>query len=74
MSVTTAVPSRLNASDGSRMAPAKSALKAMYSRTAAFCLSSVKAAGDESQDTFGLQGVNGLGEEEIVRATGFCPR
>ena len=42
MSVTTAVPSRLNASDGRRIAPRKSASAARYSRTAAFCLSSVK--------------------------------
>ena len=42
MSVTTAVPSRLNASEGRRIAPRKSARSARYSRMAAFCLSSVK--------------------------------
>ena len=42
MSVTTAVPSRLKASEGRRIAPTKSAFEARYSRMAAFCLSSVK--------------------------------
>lgn len=41
MSVTTAVPSRLNASDGSRIAPRKSARSARNSLMEAFCLSSV---------------------------------
>jgi hypothetical protein len=44
MSVTTAVPSRLKASDGRRMAPTKSALEARYSRMAAFCLTFVMPA------------------------------
>ena len=34
MSVTTAVPSRLNASEGRRIAPTKSAFEARYSRMA----------------------------------------
>ena len=42
MSVTTAVPSRLKASEGRRIAPRKSACSARYSRMAAFCLSRVK--------------------------------
>ena len=41
MSVTTAVPSRLKASEGRRIAPRKSARSARYSRIAAFCLSRV---------------------------------
>ena len=67
MSVTTAVPSRLKASEGRRIAPTKSAFAARYSRMAAFCLSSVKCAGDQGQDAAGLQGVDGLGEEVIVQ-------
>ena len=34
---------------------------------AAFCLSSVKCAGDQCQHAAGLQGVDGLGEEVIVQ-------
>ena len=67
MSVTTAVPSRLKASDGRRIAPRKSARAARYSRIAAFCLSSVKWRGDQGEDAAGLQGVDGLGEEVVVQ-------
>ena len=34
---------------------------------AAFCLSSVKCDRDQGQHAAGLQGVDGLGEEEIVQ-------
>ena len=67
MSVTTAVPSRLKASDGRRIAPTKSAFEPRYSRMAAFCLSSVKCDRDQGQHAAGLQGVDGLGEEEIMQ-------
>ncbi len=42
MSATTAVPSRLKASEGNLIAPMKSAFDPTYSRSEAFCLSKVK--------------------------------
>ncbi len=68
MSVTTAVPSRLKASEGRRIAPTKSALSARYSRMAAFCLSSVKCVVTRRQHAAGLEGVDGLGEEVVVQS------
>ena len=67
MSVTTEVPSRLKASDGRRIAPRKSACSARYSRTAAFCLSSVKWLVTRARMPPGFRASTRLGEEEIVQ-------
>jgi len=68
MSVTTDVPSRLKASDGSRIAPNEVKPSSQgYSRTLAFCLSSVKCVVTSAIAPPGLRGVDGLGEEIIVQ-------
>ena len=66
MSVTTLVPSRAKASDGSRIAPRKSARAARYSRTLPFCLSSVKCVVTRARIPPGAQGVERFGEEIIM--------
>ena len=67
MSVTTLVPSRLNASEGRRIAPRKSARSPRYSRKPAFCLSSVKWLVTRARMPPGFSAVDGLGEEEVVQ-------
>ena len=67
MSVTTAVPSRLKASDGRRIAPRKSARSAEVLADGGVLLVEREMAGDQGQDAAGLQGVDRLGEEEIVQ-------
>ena len=67
MSVTTRVPSRLKASEGRRMAPRKSACCARCSRSAGVLLVERVVAGHQGQDAAGLQGVEGLGEEEVMQ-------
>ena len=62
----TAVPSRLNASDGRRIAPRKSAWPASCSRTAAFCLSSVKWLVTTASTPPGFRASTRLGDEEVV--------
>ena len=66
MSVTTLVPSRAKASDGSRIAPRKSARAARYSRTAAVLLVERVVRRDEGEDAAGPQGVERLREEVVV--------
>ena len=68
MSVAAAVPSRLNASDGRRMAPTKSAFEA-GSRRHSVVKSEVRRYHGITQ--LGL-GAYGFGEKEIVR-TAFVP-
>ena len=56
MSVTTAVPSRLKASDGRRIAPTKSALSAEVLADGGVLLVEREMRGDQGQDAAGLQG------------------
>ena len=72
MSVTTAVPSRLKASDGRRIAPTKSALAPRYSRTAAFCLSSVKWVVTRARTPPGFRASTDLAKKKSWRAK-LCP-
>ena len=67
MSVTTAVPSRLKASDGRRIAPTKSAFDGEVLADGGVLLVEREMRGDQGQHAAGLQGVDGLGEEEIVQ-------
>ena len=67
MSVTTDVPSRLKASDGRRIAPRKSALLGQVLAGGGVLLVERVMAGDQGQDAAGLQGVERLGDEEIVQ-------
>ena len=67
MSVTTAVPSRLKASDGRRIAPRKSAFDGEVLADGGVLLVEREMAGDQGQDAAGLQGVDRLGEEEVVQ-------
>ena len=62
-----AVPSRLKASDGRRIAPRKSASVGEVLADGGILLVEREVAGDQGQDAAGLQGVDGLGEEEIVQ-------
>ena len=66
MSVTTAVPSRLKASEGRRIAPTKSAFGQILA-DGGVLLVEREVAGDQGQHAAGLQGVDGLGEEVIVQ-------
>ena len=66
MSVTTAVPSRLKASDGSRIAPTKSACDSEVLADGGILLVEREMRRDQGQDAAGLQCVNGLGEEVIM--------
>ena len=66
MSVTTLVPSRANASDGSRIAPRKSARAARYSRTRAVLLVERVVRRHEGEDAAGPQGVERFREEVVV--------
>ena len=67
MSVTTAVPSRLNASDGRRIAPTKSAFEAQIFADGGILLVEREVGRDQCQHAAGLQGVDGFGEEVIVQ-------
>ena len=67
MSVTTAVPSRLKASDGRRIAPTKSALRAEIFADGGVLLVEREMRRDQGQHAAGFQGVDGLGEEVIVQ-------
>ena len=66
MSVTTLVPSRLKASDGSRMAPRKSAALGEVLADGGVLLVEREVAGDKRQDTAGFQRIDGLRKEEVV--------
>ena len=72
MSVTTAVPSRLKASDGRRIAPTKSAFRARYSRMAAFCLSSVKCVVTRASTPPGFRASTDLAKKKSC-SDSFCP-
>ena len=67
MSVTTAVPSRLNASDGSLMAPKKSACASEVLADGGILLVERVMRRDQCHHAAGLQGVDGFGEEIIVQ-------
>ncbi len=67
MSVTTAVPSRLKASDGRRIAPTKSAFEPRYSRMAAFCLSSVKCVVTRASTPPGFRASMDLAKKKSCR-------
>ena len=67
MSVTTAVPSRLKASEGRRIAPTKSAFDAEILADGGILLVEREMGRDQGQHAAGLQGVDGLGEEIIVQ-------
>ena len=69
MSVTTAVPSRLKASEGRRIAPTKSALRGQVLADGGILLVEREMRRDQGQHAAGLQGVDGLGEEEVVQRT-----
>ena len=66
MSVMTAVPSRLNASDGRRMAPRKSAWAASMLADGRVLLVEREMAGDHGEDAAGFQGFDRLGDEKVV--------
>ena len=67
MSVTTAVPSRLKASDGRRIAPTKSAFEREILADGGILFVEREMRRDQCQHAAGLQGVDGLGEEVIVQ-------
>ena len=66
MSVTTLVPSRAKASDGSRIAPRKSAFVREVLADRGVLLVERVVRGDEGQDAAGPQGVERFREEEVV--------
>ena len=66
MSVTTAVPSRLNASEGRRIAPTKSACPARLFAHRRILLVERVMRGDDRQDAAGLQRIQRLGNEVIM--------
>ena len=67
MSVTTAVPSRLKASDGRRIAPTKSAFEREIFADGGVLLVEREVRRDQCQHAAGFQGVDGLGEEVIMQ-------
>ena len=68
------MPSRLKASDGRRIAPRKSACSREVFAGGGVELVQRETAGDQGQDAAGLQGVDALGDEEIMQRQLFGRR